>query len=491
MSPRHGHRMIQTPNRRTHVRALTLVVAMVSLFAVVTTGPVSAAGNTTGAAGTKSSTITPHATSIPDEVVVTYHPGSTSTDRVRVHHALRSVSARTVYAGSALDGAVEVLELPAGTSESQAARVADSLTGVAAAESNAVYRIRESQRLANDPFYLNGGLWGMYGANTSPANPYGSNAAAAWGTGFTGSRKVYVAVIDEGTQITHPDLAANVWTNPYDPLDGIDNDGNGFVDDAHGWDFFNNDNSLFDPDPNNPFVDAHGTHVAGTIGAVGNNGIGVAGVNWNVSIIPIKFLGWDGGTAEDATRAVDYVVDLKERHGMNIVAINASWGGPEHPQFLQDALQRAGRNGIFFVNAVGEGAHGVNADTVDDYPAKFDCGVTYKTTAFDCIVAVTAMNAKGKRASWANWGPASVDLAAPGVEITSTVPYDPGYATWSGTSMAAPHVTGALALYAAAHRKATPQEIRDALFSTTVATKDFAGDTVTGGRLDVGAMLNH
>ncbi len=253
----------------------------------------------------------------------------------------------------------------------------------------------------------------------------------------------------------------------------------------------NNDNSLYDPDPDNPYVEFHGTHMAGTIGAVGNNGIGVAGVNWNVSIIPIKFLGRDSGTAEDATRAVDYVVDLKQRHGMNIVAINASWGGPEHPQFFQDALQRAGRNGIFFVNAVGEGVHGVDSDTIDDYPAKFDCGVTYKHKAFDCIVAVTAMNANGKRASFANWGPTSVDLAAPGSGITSTVPFDTGYAKGWGTSMAAPHVTGALALYAAAHPKATPQQIRDALFSTTVATKDFAGQTVTGGRLDVGAMLNH
>ncbi|MDP9336314.1 MAG: peptidase S8, partial [Actinomycetota bacterium] len=140
------------------------------------------------------------------------------------------MSANTVYSGSAVDGAVEVLELPSGTSESQAAGVADSLTGVVAAESNSVYRIRAAESLANDPFYLNGGLWGMYGANTSPSSRYGSNAAAAWGAGFTGSRNVYVAVIDSGTQITHPDLAANVWTNPYDPLDGVDNDGNGFVD---------------------------------------------------------------------------------------------------------------------------------------------------------------------------------------------------------------------------------------------------------------------
>ncbi len=431
------------------------------------------------------------------EIVVTFDPGATAAERDSVHRQLGAEEVTTLYRGSSTYGAVEVIGLPAGSSETQAAAVAETSPGVDVAELNARYQVRDAP---NDPYYQDGSLWGMYGPSTSPSSKYGSQAAVAWNNGVTGSKNVYVAVIDEGTYINHPDLAANIWTNPYDPVDGIDNHGNAYVDDTHGWDFVNNDNSVFDPDPANVYVDAHGTHVSGTIGAVGNNGTGVAGVNWNVTIIPLKFLAWEGGTAEDAARAVDYVVDLKTRHDMNIVAINASWGGPEHPQFLQDAIQRAGKAGIFFVSAVGEGTKGVDSDTVDDYPSKFDCAVKYKGSGFDCMVSVTAMAENGSRASWANWGPTSVDLAAPGSGILSTVPFvlgkktiapGAGYAPFSGTSMAAPHVTGAIALYYSAHPNASPQQVRSALFSSTIPTKDFSGATVTGGRLDIGSMLQH
>lgn len=431
------------------------------------------------------------------EIVVTFDPGATAAERDLVHRQLGAEEVTPLYSGSSTDGAVEVIGLPAGSSEAQAAAVAETSPGVDVAELNAWYQVRDA---ANDPYYLDGSLWGMYGSSTTPSSKYGSQASVAWNSGVTGSKDVYVAVIDEGTDVNHPDLAANIWTNPYEPIDGIDNDGNGYVDDTHGWDFASNNNTLFDPDPTNIYVDSHGTHVAGTIGGVGNNGTGVTGVNWNVTIIPVKFLAWEGGTAEDAARAVDYVVDLKTRHDMNIVAINASWGGPEHPQFLQDAIQRAGKAGIFFVNAVGEGTKGVDSDTVDDYPAKYDCAIKYKGKDFDCIVAVTAMTENGSRANWANWGPTSVDLAAPGTGILSTVPYvsgkktsglGAGYASWSGTSMAAPHVTGAIALYYSAHPNASPQQALNALFSSTIPTKDFSGATVTGGRLDIGSMLQH
>ena len=147
--------------------------------------------------------------------------------------------------------------------------------------------------------------------SSSPANPYGSGAIGAWAQGVTGSRNVVVGVVDEGIQVDHPDLAANIWTNPWDPPNGIDDDGNGYVDDVHGWDFMHNDNSVYD----GPATDYHGTHVAGTIGAVGGNGTGVVGVNWNVTLISAKFLEGTGDTA-DAIRALDYLTDLKVRHGL-------------------------------------------------------------------------------------------------------------------------------------------------------------------------------
>ena len=190
---------------------------------------------------------------------------------------------------------------------------------------------------SNDPYYTGGNLWGMYGDATSPANQFGSQAGEAWAAGYTGSRSVYIGVIDEGIQVTHPDLQANIWVNPHEiPGDGIDNDGNGRIDDIHGWDFFNNNNSVYDAGE-----DAHGTHVAGTIGGVGGDGLGVVGVNWQVTMISGKFLGAGGGSTSGAIAAVDYFNDLKTRHGLNIVATSNSWGGGGFSQALLDAQARA------------------------------------------------------------------------------------------------------------------------------------------------------
>src|SRR3954467_1500281 len=178
------------------------------------------------------------------------------------------------------------------------------------------------QFVANDPYVTNNYTWGLYSAISAPANAYGSGAEDAWAAGYVGTNSVFVAVIDEGIDISHPELAGNVWTNPNDPPDGIDNDGNGYVDDVHGWNFYAGSNQVFDSTG-----DDHGTHVSGTIGAAGGNGKGVAGVNWNVTILSGKFLGADGGDTLAAVEAIDYFVDLKKRHGINLVAINASWGG--------------------------------------------------------------------------------------------------------------------------------------------------------------------
>src|SRR5881394_1501161 len=173
----------------------------------------------------------------------------------------------------------------------------------------------------------------------------------------TGSSDLVVGVIDSGIDYNHPDLAPNMWTNPFEiPGDGIDNDGNGYIDDVHGWDFLEGNNSIYDGTG-----DDHGTHVTGTIAATGGNGAGVAGVNWNATYISGKFLGANGGSTAGAIKAIDYFSDLKQRHGLDIVALNNSWGGGGYSQGLHDAIIRAAKAGILFVAAAGNS--GANNDT--------------------------------------------------------------------------------------------------------------------------------
>lgn len=338
------------------------------------------------------------------------------------------------------------------------------------AEPNFIY---QHNAVSNDPYYTNGSLWGMYSNNSSPANKFGSRAAKAWANGHTGSASVYVAVIDEGAMYNHTDLSGQFWVNPYDPVDGVDNDGNGYIDDIRGWDFVSNDNTTFDGT-----TDDHGTHVSGTIGAKGGNGIGVAGVNWSITIINAKFLGSGGGTTENAILAVDYVTDLKTSHGLNIVATNNSWGGGGFSQGLKDAIERANDADILFVAAAGNG-YGNNNDASPYYPASY---------TNSNIIAVASIRSNGKISNFSNYGATAVDLGAPGSEVYSTLPGSGGtstYGSYDGTSMATPHVCGAAALYLSTHPGSSAATIKNAILNATIATTSLSGKCVTGGRLNM------
>jgi len=342
---------------------------------------------------------------------------------------------------------------------------------------------------SNDPRFTDGSLWGMYGDASSPANAFGSQTAEAWAQGYTGSRQVFVGVIDEGIQFGHPDLAANIWINPFDPPNGRDDDGNGYADDVNGWDFFSGDTSVFDGSPDSPSIDAHGTHVAGTIGAVGGNGRGVAGVNWQVTMISGKFLGPGGGWTSDAIKSVDYFTDLKRRHGLNIVALNNSWGGGGYSRSLHESILRAAKANILFIAAAQNS--GSNNDTRTAYPCNYDTrqGTPGESAAdYDAVISVAAIDRNGSLASFSCFGPTTVDLGAPGVAILSTVPWLT-YAGYNGTSMATPHVTGAAALYASTHPGASAVEIRAALLDSTIPTSSLAGRCVTGGRLNLSTVI--
>jgi len=243
---------------------------------------------------------------------------------------------------------------------------------------------------------------------------------AAW-TKTTGSDSVLVAVIDTGVNWSHEDLAANIFSNPHEQADGVDNDGNGYVDDIRGWDFVNSDNN---PNDDN----AHGTHCAGIIGAAGNNNKGIAGVNWKVKILPCKFLDAEGsGSTLDAAEAIRYAADL------GVEVMSNSWGGGPSTRTLQDAIIYAKDKGILFVAAAGNESN--DNDQSPSYPANYNV---------ENVISVAATDQNDALASFSNYG-LTVHLAAPGVSILSTTPNNT-YQRFSGTSMATPYVAGAAAL---------------------------------------------
>lgn len=426
---------------------------------------------------------------VPNELLVQYAPQTVATSRSVGLLAGEMQVVETIHTKLMRDngmGALQRIKLGAGVDMKSAMQAMKEDPNVLYVEPNYIYR---PAVVSNDPLYANGSLWGMYG-NDSPSpigpaatsNGFGSQAEKAWNDNITGKSSVIVGVIDEGIQFNHPDLIDNMWVNPFEIAgDGIDNDGNGYVDDIRGWDFVSNDNSVFDAGQ-----DAHGTHVAGTIGATGGNGIGVAGVAWDVSMIALKFLGPNGGTTANAVKALDYLTDLKTRHGLNIVASNNSWGGGGYSQSLHNAILRSAKKDILFVAAAGNSS--LNNDTSASFPANYNTTVgtsTESAASYDAVISVAAITNTGTLASFSNFGASTVDIAAPGSGIVSTVPNN-AYASFNGTSMAAPHVTGAIALYASTKPTGTPAAaIKQAILQSATPTASLAGKTVTGGRLNV------
>ena len=314
-------------------------------------------------------------------------------------------------------------------------------------------------RTPDDPRFSE--MWGLRNTGQSGGVPGADiDATAAWEV-TTGSDDVVVAIIDTGTDYTHPDLAANIYANPGETAgNAIDDDGNGFIDDVRGWDFVNHDNDPMDDE-------GHGTHVAGTIGAVGNNGIGVVGVAWTVRLMPLKFLGSDGfGSTADAIACIEYATM------MGVDVMSNSWGGGGFSEALRQAIQDANIAGILFVAAAGNAAN--NNDTFPFYPAGYNV---------PNVISVAATDRSDNLANFSNFGATTVHLAAPGQDILSTMRFA-NYGLLSGTSMATPHVSGALALVRSRFPGISASAAKALLLNSVDPLPSLSGRVVSGGRLN-------
>jgi subtilisin family serine protease len=314
-------------------------------------------------------------------------------------------------------------------------------------------------------------------------------AAQAWDTrtGSTGPGRVVIGVIDQGIDFNHPDLAANIWINPGETAgNGVDDDGNGFTDDIRGFNFVNNNGMTF----SGSAIEDHATHVAGIAGAVGNNGVGIAGVNWSVGLMSLKFLDANGfGDTSDAIDAIQYARTMRNlwdstsgAKGANVRILNGSFGGALFSQQFQDAINQANTAGILFVAAAGNVDNGTlepNNDLVPHFPSNFDA---------PNIIAVAASNQVDALTSFSHFGATTVDIAAPGNSILSTTPSNT-YSFFSGTSMAAPQVAGAAALLWAQNPNLTVQQVKNLLMADGTVVTGFADKILSQRRLNVGSSM--
>ena len=289
----------------------------------------------------------------------------------------------------------------------------------------------------------------------------------------TGSDSVIVAVIDTGIDYNHVDLAANMWRNPREISgNGRDDDKNGYIDDVYGINAITNSGNPLDDN-------GHGTHVAGIIGAVGNNARGVVGVNWKVKMVGAKFLSKEGsGSTSDAIKAVAYVTALK-RAGHNVVASNNSWGGSSYSQALGDAISDAAKAGVLFVASAGNSSR--NTDTNPSYPGSFQV---------PNVISVASIDSYGFLSYFSNFGIKSVHIGAPGSNIYSTVRLN-GFGTKSGTSMAAPQVAGVAALVQSACSTLSMSEIKTTILSSGVKTTSLSKYTSTGAMVNAAKAVKY
>ena len=411
------------------------------------------------------------------DVLVRFRPGVT---RERIEEITDSLNDQVDDEIESVEGLVEVNDLD-GLDPREVAEAYAALPEVEYAEENAVIELEPGELsnvpveaaesgsvedadlpTPNDPMF--GDQWALVNRGQREGKSLADiSAALAWSK-TQGSDRVVVAVLDSGVDYTHPDLMDNMWLRPADIPAYIDPQ-LGAVDDLHGYDAIDN---LRDPMDQN----GHGTHCAGIVGAVGNNGRGIAGVNWKVQIMPLKFMGPLGtGTTKDAIEAINYVIDRKKA-GVPVRIISASWGSTRSSKALEDVIRKAGEAGILFVAASGNST--VDTDRRPHFPS------SYKLSN---VVAVAALNRRDQLAGFSNWGKTSVHIAAPGAEILSTW-LGGQYREASGTSMATPVVSGVAALVLSQEPKLSVDELKTRLLGSVDKLDALTGKTVSAGRIN-------
>ncbi|HEX8370362.1 MAG TPA: S8 family serine peptidase [Pyrinomonadaceae bacterium] len=323
--------------------------------------------------------------------------------------------------------------------------------------------------LPNDPMF--GDQWALKNGGQNGGKENADIAAPKAWEKTKGSRKVVVAVLDTGVDYLHLDLAANMWIRP-DGVPQYKDDELGVFNDLNG---FNASENLSDPMDEN----GHGTHCAGVIGAEGDNDLGVAGINWQVEIMPLKFLGRGGfGSTKDAIEAINYAIDRKQK-GVNVRVISASWGSTVYSRALEDAIRAAGEQGILFVAAAGNDS--TNNDRSPHYPSNYK---------LPNVISVAALDRSDNLASFSNYGATTVHIAAPGKDILSTWLKE-GYREASGTSMATPQVAGVAALILANEPNLTVEKLRERILKSVDKIDSLNGKVENGGRLNAAKALGN
>ena len=422
------------------------------------------------ARGQQQTPVRPAAEYVPGEVLVQYRRAVQPARRDAVAATRRG---RVLRRFAELD--IDHVTLDPTDTVDTAVAALRALPEVAAVSRNYIrHAVQTQSPPPNDPRWLDGSLWGLIKIQ----------AQSAWNTlNARGDGSVVIMDIDTGMNYNHQDLAANAWTNPGETgtdaqghnkqTNGIDDDGDGYVDDVHGIDTVNHDSNPIDDN-------GHGTHTAGTLAAVGNNGLGVVGVNWNAKILPCKFLAANGsGSDAGAIECLNYAVNLKTQHGINIRVTSNSWGGYGADPTLQPAFDAAGAAGIISFAAAGNDSVNIDLPQNDFTPAIF-------ARTSPSVVAVASSDQSDNLSSFSNYGVNTVALSAPGSGILSTYyTTNSSYATLSGTSMATPHVAGTAALLSSLDPTLNVGQLKALLTNNVDVLSSFGGLVSTGGRLNV------